>query len=803
MVNSRPPMRTRGFPVTGLVTGLMTGLVFWGAPLFGGTADRPYTLLCAALCAALCVTSALIATRGAGPSLRGSWFHLFFVVAIVATLLQAVPLPPALRAALAPGSDGDLRQLTGQTQRYFALSVDVGATLHEAVRLLGYLCLLIALTTLFERGGSRRRLARQIFGGAALVAVLGLAAGLGYGRALPAPIAVPGDGATRALFTASFHNSNHLAALMGLGALLLLESAQAARPSEGDVTGRLRRVGLYALCALCNLVLIGTLSRAGIVVWLLAQALWLTVQGRQGRGRRQLLVIGGLGILGPLVVMALWPAAFSALRSRFSASSLAEVSAPGGKLYAWLEAWPLLRGHLPFGVGRGAFESAFQHVQGLSGRLRFAYLENQWLQVLVDWGVVTAGALFTLLLLGMFDALRGLSSREAAEPATDRKLSRVALFALFALGVHNLFDFNLEVGGIAVAAVGLLALCQKTRPRLDFPRFAATGLVILTGLLAALVAARFPSHDEDGARLRALCERRDVSTEQLLEQANAAVSRHPLDAYLPALVAARLHADDQPRHRAQAMRWVNRALLADPREILARHTGARILVENGHREQALLLLRGAIADADAEQRRGLLRTLREAHADVGEILTTLVEAPSRTAFLELLGAESPPPWPLLRELSEQLVTTTATGTERTSAATWLGRAALSLRDSRTAELAAAALLDDSTYAPALLFADLAELLGDSDKAATATELLRQGLARGDRAELLLSLARLSERGGAIDEARKLLERGLVRAEEPALIARIHEVYGDLEARAGNTFQATQHRREAARLRSRP
>lgn len=786
-------METRGFSVTDLMTGLVTGLVFWGAPLFGGTADRPYTLLCALLCAAC----ALLATRAEASRLRGSWFHLFFVVAIVATLLQAVPLPPALRAVLAPGSDGDLRQLSEQPHHFFALSVDVGATLHEAARLSGYLCLLVALTTLVTSERRHRRLMRQLVGGAALVAVLSLAAGLGLGKGLPSPIAVSGDGATRALFAASFHNSNHLAALMGLGALLLLESARAAQPFESDVAGRLRRVGLFALCALCNVVLVGTLSRAGIVVWLATQALWLLTQTR---GRNRLRLLGGLfalGIVGPLLVMALWPTAFSSLRARFFASSLSEITAPGGKLYAWATAWPLLRGHLPLGVGRGAFESAFQHVQGLSGQLRFAYLENQWLQVVVDWGVPTACLLFALLFLGMFDALRGVAKRE---PGSPHAASRVALFALGGLAVHNLFDFNLEVGGVAVVAVGLLALCQRPHPRLTFPRVAATGLAISTVALVMFVAARFPSLDEDGARLRALCERRDISTGDVLARAQAAMLRHPLDAYLPALVAARLHADGQSQ--TTAMRWVNRALLADPREILARHTGAKILVENGHRDQGLLLLRGAIADADAEQRRGLLRTLRVLNAGADEILSTLALAPSRIDFLERLGTESPPPWPLVRELSERLLTEPVTGAERTAAATALGRSALVLRDPRAAELAALALLDDATYAPALLFADLTDLLGDSEKAAVATELLRKGLARGDRAELLLSLARLSERSGAVDEARKLLDRALAHAEDPALIARVHEVYGDLEAHAGNTFQATEHRREAARLRSR-
>jgi hypothetical protein len=56
------------------------------------------------------------------------------------------------------------------------------------------------------------------------------------------------------------------------------------------------------------------------------------------------------------------------------------------------------------------------------------------------------------------------------------------------------------------------------------------------------------------------------------------------------------------------------------------------------------------------------------------------------------------------------------------------------------------------------------------------------------------------RQGGFVEARALLDRALVRAAAPALAARIEEVYGDLEAGAGNPHQATAHRLEAARLR---
>jgi hypothetical protein len=796
----RLPRRVADAALTHIVPAIITALVsgiLVVAPLCGGTAERPYTLLVAAASACACLL--LLVPRRGAPQ-RASWFLPWLLVASAFTLLQAVPLPAAVRAVFAPGSDADLRQILSGLfagGRAFPLSLDPGATLHEAVRLLGYACLLFVLTNY------RERIAPWICVSAALCAGLGVCAGLGL--SLPPPLAVPQLGATRALFPAGLYNSNHLAALQGLGALFCLAAALGARERQ--------RAGLYlALWALCTLVLIGTLSRAGIVVWLLAQAVLLVLQGRRRR-RGLLLLVALLGIFCGLV---LWGGALPALHSRFAATSLPEITAPGGKLHAWIEAWPLLRGHLLFGVGRGAFENAFQHVQALSGRLRFAYLENEWLQVVLDWGAPAAVVLFGLLFLALRDALGALFHGEKDARAAAPRPALVALLALAGLGLHNLLDFNLEVGGIAVLAVALCALCQH--PRFVLPgRFAPALACVLGGLtllLAGLVQLRFPDHDEDGARLRALCEDPAVSVDAVLAAGRAAALRHPLDGYLPALVAARLQADSRPESHGEAQTWVNQALLANPRDVLARRTGAALLVESGHRAQGLLLLSSAIADADAATRRPLLLRLCRWAQSPDEVMAALPDETALRELLEILGDGAAPPWSLVRALAERALTNaTAATADRAGAAVWLGRAALALRDGAAAEAAARALLFSTgggEGVPPLLFADLAELCAESGRAAVAEALLEQALARGERAELLLALGRLhlqkSGEGQAgspesmLRRAAGFLERALALAASPALAARIHEVYGDLEARAGNPHQATVHRLEAARLR---
>lgn len=831
------------------------------APLLAGTAERPYTLYVAALCALSGLWAAVRAVRRS-ERLSASFFAVALGVAIAATLLQCVPLPAALRAALAPGSDAVLRQLrtagSGQAWEALPLSIDPAATAHEAVRLGGYLCLLLALGTLRSRRGFSLGIGWVIAGSSSLVAALGALAALGV--PLPALWAIPADGATRALLPAVFYNSNHMAALLAAGATMTVGTALQAE-----------RLGQRLLCALLlavqNLALLGTLSRAGITVGLLSQlvVLW---RGRWGAGRRgvglqaaaetvsstraraQRPVGGGSRISdegggterfpperlrrpwrslalvgGPLLAVALIvaanPAWLAGLQLRFAAISRAELLAPGSKVRAWLDALPLLAGHWALGVGRGAFEDAFAGYHRLAGATRFVYLENQWLQALVDWGVPVGLGLAGLLGLALRDAgreLGGLRGRAAgpgspdgAEPVAPAGQSlgarasspvrQAALVAFIGLLLHDTFDFSLEVGGVAVAAVALAALIE--RPRFTVRPQWALGLAAATLGGAAAVFWLCPSHEADGARLRALAESSAHSAAEVVALGTQAVRRHPLDSYLYATVAARLRHDRQPA----AVLWINRALSANPRDLLARRTSALMLFDSGHRSQALRTLALAIPDGDRAQRRWLLQTALAMARAPAELLSALPDAqdelppgltPGLVAdeLLELLGAAGAaagPPWPLVRAVAEW---GQARGAQ--TALSWLGRAVLAQHD----VAAAASLLGALKRAGSspLLLGDLLTLLVDAGALDAAEQLLTTVLADERSAEVLLAAARVHEQRGRLPAARELLDVAQTAAATPALRGRVHEVRAELEARAGNLHRAQLEREAAAHLR---
>lgn len=809
---SKPPAE-RDLPPLAVRRGiaLCAGLLLVICPLLGGTADRPYTLVMAATAALLAAATGAATQR----PLAVSYASVGLGLAVILCLLQMVPLPPGLRALLAPGSDGDLRLILRglpswpQPQTaWLPLSVDARATANEALSLAAALGLLTTLGTSHGTGeGSPLATSklpyplRWLVLAPTLICLLGALTALGL--PLPAPVAVPGPGATRALLAAGLHNSNHMAALAGLGAVLALGLALSL-PS--NLATGWRSLPLLC-CALCNVALLGTLSRAGLFAWLLAQGLllaWALHRApRAGRANRAAtLRLGLVGLLCTVLLAALLAdQAPALLRERLTGSALTGIAAPGSKLHIWREALALVRGHLLFGVGHGAGENLLQHVHAVSGRMRFVYLENQWLQLILDFGLLGGGLLFACLALALRDALR---DTDTLHPPT----LRGAVFLSFsALALHNVFDFNLAIAGVLWPTLGAVSLVEVRRFRV--PAAAVTGLAALTLLSVLLVARWAPSHDEDGAALRRLASDRSTSTATVVAAGEAAIARHPFDSYLPALVAARLL---QSAQTDEAPAWLNRALLANPRDPLALRETARLQWLTGRPLDALLFISLAITHGDDDDRRRSIDLLAQNARDGTEARLGLPSPATLADLLDRAGTAADPRWPFIADLARSALPPAqepSATVER--AAYWLGRAALAQRDEAAALAALPHLLALPPSAgpafPTLLVADLLDLLTDTGHAADAMRLGRMALARAHATEWLLATARAGLRRTPPDAVgiRPLLEEALTspQALSPTsrpLLARTHELYADLETAAGNPTAALSHRQAATRLR---
>lgn len=490
---------------------------------------------------------------------------LAVLLALAATLVQLVPIPVSWMGVVSPGAQDSLRVTFGGRVDWAPLTMDVPATAGEIVKLVAYLCGGVLAVTVFSGRGGRRQLVAWICAAGGAVTLLGFAHALA-----DATLTFGAFGRPSNSFVSSFINPNHLACFLGFSSVLSLGLMMGAH-------GRMRWLYL-ANVVLCGSGVFLSLSRGAMLAYGIGVVFLLVLQRlrtRDGRGFRNMAWTYG-ALAGGLLVAA-YVAYTRILRELLTVGDYT----PYSKTEIW-QPWPdLVRDSVVLGVGRGAFAAVYPRYRPQDLRATFTYLENEWLQTIVDWGPLIGGTLLLLGVLAFFRLLRRRQSDplDAAVPA-----------GFLLLGVHNLVDFNLEVAGIALPA--FMLLCRFSGPlgrrrktdeaqvqkRAWWPR--AVGVAALLVVAAAAIPAI--TYDIERDTRRAV-----VAVDAGNETAIAAfLGRHPADYIVPFLVAQRLLR--QPNGAREAIRWVNIGMYHAPGYGPGHRLAGRALARVGHQEQALL-----------------------------------------------------------------------------------------------------------------------------------------------------------------------------------------------------------------------
>ena len=436
----RPQRRRRSTTeIGGVISDSLLVLVVVGSVLAIGTVHIPALLAVSAV--------ALIGATLEVRSLpRVPWPAVVLAALGLFSAFQALSLPAPWVSHLSPVAAGVwLRCLVpfGEPAlRTFSLSVDATASIAEALKWLTYAAVYVmALRTRARRGSAWLTL--LLFGCATLVALLTLVHGIVdlpelYG--IYHPDFTPGRWNVGPLL-----NSNNLAgyAILGLfagGGLLLSDRSPVPRLAL--------MVGVGVISA--TLFLSG--SRAGVLSLLLAAGVAL-VWLMRARGARISLRGLALGMM-PLVTGV--GIAF-ALGTENEARQLATLDVQR-KVSVWLWSLPMIREHALFGVGRGAFESAFPKYRGAldyDWSIVVTHAENFVVQWIAEWGVPVGACAVVVTLVYML--------RQWYRSSGDR-LRFMVMTGLVALVFQNLADLGLEVPALVIAAVVALAACEGSMP---------------------------------------------------------------------------------------------------------------------------------------------------------------------------------------------------------------------------------------------------------------------------------------------------------------------------------------------------
>jgi tetratricopeptide (TPR) repeat protein len=542
------------------------------APLAAGGVHRTVMFgLMAATCVGLVAFAAGL--RLQGRNLRGELVLAFPLALLVVPLLQSIPLPYGLRAVLDPsGTSLLLANQPGPTSAW-PMSLDPVATRLVVGRAAAALASFL-LAYHLASGQSRRHVVLRAIGLCGVAAVL-----IGLGHRILGVERLYGamTVSVRSLLVGPFVNANHTAELLELGTFACL-ACSFQRPSL------LNRAGWLAGAVLCASGAAATLSRgaaAALVVGLVTFAVVRYVGLRGADPAQRRLVAGSFVALAALLGVGILALGADQLVTRLRADGVSTDI----RFQVWRDGLRVLGAH-PAGIGRGAFDRIFPiyRTVKMPFPIRFAFLENEPLQYLVDCG---------WFLTALIVAALGFVAYRVARHGRRDAIEAALCAGLVAVLAHSVVDFGLETMGVMLPFAALAGtLLGRIGSPGHQPARAATGItwtavgLAVFGLVFGAASIIHRSDDNFDALLT-----QPHSRPERLALLDRAERTHPLD-YLYALQRARLEplaGSPSPR-----LHLLNRALRLCPSCETTHAEVAQNLWAVGLRRQALLEWRIAV-----------------------------------------------------------------------------------------------------------------------------------------------------------------------------------------------------------------
>jgi O-antigen ligase len=362
-------------------------------------------------------------------------------------LVQLVPMPPSVLRLVSPGSYSfynDSLLLPPLTQCR-PISVSPPDTVRGLVFLAAFSLLYLAVFREMGEGRWRRRLMLAVVATGVAITVVAL-----LQAASPEPQKIygvwrpPTDWAVFGPYVNRSHFAGYLAmpASLALGfaleALSRLRRAWQSRPRGWLALGEAEGASALRWGAVVMVLVAGLLasrSRGGVSAFAVA-ALCLPFVSRRRRGTA--LTVAALAGLGVAWI------GVGGVVSAFEARGI-----QGSRLDLWRDMLPMVPRFPVFGVGWNAFAAVYPWYQTIWKTEQIAEAHNDYLQALLDGGVIGLILVVSLLVL----VFRAALARARRDPVD------LGLFgALLAFAVHEVVDFNGQLPPNAATFVALAAL---------------------------------------------------------------------------------------------------------------------------------------------------------------------------------------------------------------------------------------------------------------------------------------------------------------------------------------------------------
>ncbi len=349
------------------------------------------------------------------------------------------------------------------------LSINPDATARALVLLVGMTLLLGGLTRLLNVTGARRLVGWIVAFGTAL-ALFGIIQYAVLGDHAFGGMRIYGFWRPMNLLTTPFGpfvNKNHFAGwmLMGLPLALGLALGWAERAQQNGGHGWRHGLlwlsspegGKLQMAALATLLmgvsLLMTRSRSGIAGFVLSMTIAGVVVGKRfGTGRFRWLAMGALALL----LVGVFTFAGADVADRFASGSV------GLRRVIWRDSAAVLRDFPLVGTGLNSFGTAMLSYQTTQRDTHFQEAHNDYLQILVEGGLLVAVPAAVALVMLVRAIRRRFAMHQDDSMAYWRRVG--ATTGLVAIGLQSLVEFSLQMPGNAVFCVVLMAIALHEPP---------------------------------------------------------------------------------------------------------------------------------------------------------------------------------------------------------------------------------------------------------------------------------------------------------------------------------------------------
>jgi putative inorganic carbon (HCO3(-)) transporter len=191
--------------------------------------------------------------------------------------------------------------------------------------------------------------------------------------------------------------------------------------------------------AVISLAVIFSASRMGIMS-LFATLGFMGLMIRMRASQKRIATVMGFGLFGLILGGALW-IGVDGILGRYGTLLEADAALREGRMIVYRDSLKMIADN-SWGVGVDGYRDVFRQYQTFRPGLLFDHAHNDYLETAAEWGVVPAVAFWALVIGVLIQSIRTFLSVASPER---RGILLASSGAIFAILVHSLTDFNLQI----------------------------------------------------------------------------------------------------------------------------------------------------------------------------------------------------------------------------------------------------------------------------------------------------------------------------------------------------------------------